>query len=140
MKLGFCAVFGLFLILSPALSRGQPDEAKIEDALAFASGTLEEWTVEGEGTWFVQYAPEFMTNPGDALVHVCGSHPGGEGKTGMLRSSVFMIDAPYQMFLIAGSYGTAKRIETSGHYRNGPACWLWVEGITGARGVDIQWR
>ena len=80
------------------------------DTLAFASGTFDGWTVEGDNTWRIGRNPPLFSNPSDPQRFVVNSYEGGEGNTGILRSPPFVIEHERQRFSIAGWDGTTNSV------------------------------
>src|SRR6478672_1419422 len=82
--------------------------------LGFESGTLENWTVEGDA--FAVVSGQAASGTGASVSGRAGSYSvssmaGGNSRRGTLSSTPFRVSAPYASFLIAGGAFASTRVE-----------------------------
>ena len=82
--------------------------------LGFESGTLENWTVEGDA--FAVVSGDAASGTGASVSGRAGSYSvssmaGGNSRRGTLSSTPFRVSAPYASFLIAGGAFASTRVE-----------------------------
>ncbi len=76
------------------------------DQLRFAGGDYSGWTVEGDDTWGVAEQDPFFFGPDAPQAFIVHSLKAGESAKSVLRSPVFTLEQPLQVFWLAGADGT----------------------------------